>query len=561
MIGFDYNERMIRAYNYFMRCHRHSRIPTRCGSVGRWVVLAWSCMALFTLVAPPTLGSPQATPNGSLQAERMDAFGFDPPDLISEPPAAMLPRLSRIAPVLIDQCVGCHNAQQAEGGYSMATPQSLMQPGDSKQAPIVVRAVPAQLAIEHSPEADYGELYRRLVLHDADRRMPKDSDPLDWDSIESIRQWIATGAVVDGGLDAPLEGFIKWNPPAAPRFPSYPKAHAASAVAIHPSKKFLFVAGYEEVLVWSVDIEPKLVDRLSVRGRFISDLEWNAAFESLCVASGEPGRVGYVESIAWPHPRDATLSLETYSDASTRQTHWACRDVPLDIAISHTGERLAIGNADGTVVAVDLLSNRILWKSASHAAAVTSVDWSEDGQTLVSSSRDRTAKSYQADDGAVLHGFADHERIVGSIRFMRRGLASWDEAGVLRWFPNTTTSNAKTSRTGLTQQTAKILASGDTMIVPTDQAIRRFQLRREEIVESKDEEGKEKKKTNYHIDDAPSLSLQNWPSLGAPISMALLKQEHDWILAGFADGHVMLWSVDKAEPVLFKNQPRLRSEP
>jgi hypothetical protein len=99
------------------------------------------------------------------------------------------------------------------------------------------------------------------------------------------------------------------------------------------------------------------------------------------------------------------------------------------------------------------------------------------------------------------------------------------------------------------------------MIVPTDQAIRRFQLRREEIVESKDEEGKEKKKTNYHIDDAPSLSLQNWPSLGAPISMALLKQEHDWILAGFADGHVMLWSVDKAEPVLFKNQPRLRSEP
>lgn len=525
------------------------------------MALAWVWMVLCGLTCGKTLGSPQDNANGSTWSERIEGRIWGQYDLISEPPAAMLPRLSRIAPVLIDQCVGCHNAEQAEGGYSMATPQSLWQPGNSKQAPIASRPVADQFAVEHSPQAEYGELYRRLVSHDAKERMPKDSDPLDWDTIESIRQWIATGAVVDGGMDAPLESFLKWNPPAAPRFPSYPKAHAASAVAIHPSKRFLFVAGYAEVLVWSVDIEPKLVDRLSVRGRLISDLEWNAAFQTLCVASGEPGRVGYVESIDWPHPRDATLPLETYSDAFARSMHWGCRDVPLDIAISHSGERLAIGNADGTVVAVDLLTNRILWKSASHAAAVTSVDWSEDGKTLVSSSRDRTAKCYQADDGAVLHGFADHERVVGSIRFMRRGLASWDEAGVLRWFPNTTTSNAKTSRSGLSQQTAKILTSGETMVVPTDQSIRRFQLRREEIVESKDEDGKEKKKTNYHIDDASSLSLQPWPSLGAPISLAILKQEHDWILAGFADGHVMLWSVDKAEPVLFKNQPRLQTAP
>ena len=96
------------------------------------------------------------------------------------------------------------------------------------------------------------------------------------------------------------------------------------------------------------------------------------------------------------------------------------------------------------------------------------------------------------------------------------------------------------------------------MIVPTDLAIRRFQLRREEVVESKDEEGKEKKKTNFLIEDAKSLPLAPWGLKDRPIAMSLLPGDHEFIAAGFSDGHVLLWSVDADQPIVFQNQPRIR---
>jgi WD40 repeat protein len=67
-----------------------------------------------------------------------------------------------------------------------------------------------------------------------------------------------------------------------------------------------------------------------------------------------------------------------------------------------------------------------------HASAVTSIDWSRDGKTLLSSSRDRMAKSFEAKDGTMLSSFVDNQRTVASIVAVTKGAVAFDEAGTAR---------------------------------------------------------------------------------------------------------------------------------
>jgi len=55
--------------------------------------------------------------------------------LLVEPPASAQPRLSRVAAILVEQCLGCHNGENADGGYSMSTPAAMLTSGDSKKRP------------------------------------------------------------------------------------------------------------------------------------------------------------------------------------------------------------------------------------------------------------------------------------------------------------------------------------------------------------------------------------------------------------------------------------------
>ena len=233
---------------------------------------------------------------------------------------------------------------------------------------------------------------------------------------------------------------------------------------------------------WADGLE--LAARIPTRGRTISDLDWDSVQSTLWIASGEPGRIGYVESIPF---KDSVAD----TNPKARRVAWVSRDTPLDIRASPSGELLGIANADGTVVVVDALTNSIRWRMAAHAAAVTSVDWSRDGKTLLSSSRDRMAKSFQAQDGTMLSSFVDNERTVASIVALARGAVAFDEAGTVRFYPNFTTPNARTSWGGFSQQTHKLIANNEDFFVIDSDRIKHFRVRREEI-EVPDEQDKDK---------------------------------------------------------------------
>ena len=520
----------------------------------QWNRLKWSrCGLLVSLLiglfsCPPLVRS-QDIPIGQEQSIQINSVDFV---LMVDPPDALQPRLGRIANLFVERCVGCHNPESTEGGYSMATPANLFSPGESKKNPIQSGVAESGSAPFSFPQG-LGELWERVATEDTKLRMPKDSDPLSWDELEEIRGWIATGARIDGGSDAPIESFLPISPPSEPKLQNYARPHPVRAIALDTESKTLFTSGYQEVLAWRWEPEWKLIARIGTRGKFISDIAWNGSQRSLTIASGEPGKLGFVESVPLQLP-DGDAAWKYDSDPGLRRVLWVSRDTPLDVALSPNGEYLGIGNADGSVVVIDTSTSRMRWKSAAHAAAVTGIDWSRDNQILLSSSRDRMGKAFQVSDGTMVSSFVDSERTVASIAALDRGVVAYDEAGTIRFYPNFTTPNSKASRGGFPQRTEHLISFEDDFFVLDGARVRRFRVRRQEVVESKGEDGKEKKKNVFHFDEMEGIEL-NHPDapqhVCAPIAIhgsylsgiEDAEQPQVMIAVGCAGGEVFLWNT------------------
>jgi WD40 repeat protein len=504
-------------------------------------------------------------PTRMLFAQIADEQALDV-SLLVQPPESLQPRLGRIANILVDRCVGCHDAQDAQGNYSMSTPAMMLTPGESKRMILGAASTDAEGRIIGFPNG-LGELWERISTNDPALRMPKDSDALDPDQIEEIRSWIVSGAKVDGSLDAPIESFRPMYIPSQPKMASYPRPHTVQSIALDATSKTVFTSGYHEVLLWRWSDKIEAIGRIATPGRLISDLHWDPVQSCLWIVSGEPGRIGYVESIPFRDSKPDT-------NPKARRVAWISRDTPLDICVSPSGELVAIGNADGTIVVVDTYSNSVRWKTPAHAAAVTSVDWSGDSKTLLSSSRDRMAKSFQAQDGTMLSSFVDNERTVASIVALTKGVVAFDEAGTVRFYPNATTPNARTKWGGFSQQTHKLIAYRDDFFVIDGDRIKHFRVRREEIEvpeepdkekkeDDKKEEKKKKKKTEFYIDEKPGIQLtdpQDPSRRLSPLSMQASVSQIDGqqelsIAIGCASGELFLWSPSNDSIISASNRP------
>ncbi|MFM7515390.1 MAG: WD40 repeat domain-containing protein [Pirellula sp.] len=516
-----------------------------------------SCLMVFLTIL--------CCPQRMLIAQIADERTWEVP-LLVQPPESLQPRLGRIANILVDRCVGCHDAQDAQGGYSMSTPAMMLTPGETKRVILGAASVDSEGQIVAFPNG-LGELWERISTNDPALRMPKDSDALDPDQIEEIRSWIVTGAKVDGSMEAPIESFRPLYIPSEPKLASYPRPHTVQSIALDATNQTLFTSGYHEVLLWRWSDKMELIGRIATPGRSISDLHWDPVQSCLWIVSGEPGRIGYVESIPF---RD----FKPDTNPKARRVAWISRDTPLDICVSPSGELVAIGNADGTIVVVDTYSNSVRWKTPAHAAAVTSVDWSRDSKTLLSSSRDRMAKSFQAQDGTMLSSFVDNERTVASIVGLSKGVVVFDEAGTVRFYPNATTPNARTKWGGFAQQTHKLIAYNDDFFVIDTDRIKHFRVRREEIEvpeepdkekkdDDKKEEKKKKKKTEFYIDEKPGIRLtdpQDPARRLLPLSMQASVSQIDGqqelsIAIGCAGGEVFLWSPSNDSIISASNRP------
>lgn len=297
-----------------------------------------------------------------------------------------------VAPIFHARCVACHNARNVKGGYNMSNFAAIRSESDSGYT------------IEPG-DPDGSLLYQSIV----DGWMPYESDPLPEDEVATIRRWIEFGARLDTKVDAEtklirvIPRVDQPDPPAR-----YRAAIPVTAVAIDPSGNWLASSGYHEVLLWSLS-DRKLERRIVNVAQRVYGLAFHPDGRRIAVACGTPGRIGELK--LFDRETGELLAYPVVSE-----------DVLFDVAFSPDGSRLATCGADGTIAIVELDDlEREPLRIDDHSDWVHQIDWSSDGKWLVSASRDKTAKVFDAESGRLWVTFSGHDAEVTSARFLADG--------------------------------------------------------------------------------------------------------------------------------------------
>ena len=92
-----------------------------------------------------------------------------------------------VAPILVENCIACHNPRKAESKYVMTTFAQLAKGGQQGEGITLAAG---------KPEESY---LVELIRPGGEPRMPYKQDPLPAEKIAAIERWVTEGAKYDGG--------------------------------------------------------------------------------------------------------------------------------------------------------------------------------------------------------------------------------------------------------------------------------------------------------------------------------------------------------------------------
>ncbi len=306
--------------------------------------------------------------------------------------AAPISFRSQIAPILLDNCLACHGAKKAEGGYRVDTYEELIKAGDSGELPIATSA-------DHQ-----SELLRRLICEDESERMPAESEPLAPEQIALVNQWIASGGKFDG--EDPKQPLALVIPPVQYASPPehYAQAIPITAAAFTADGKQIVTGGYHELVIWNTE-DASLVRRIKNVGQRVFALAFSPDGKILAAGCGEPGKSGEVR-------------LLDFASGEVKGVIARSNDVVLDLAYRPGASELAVASADSSIRIVDVNTLQVIRTIASHADWVTAIAWSDDGARLASASRDKSAKVYDGSTGELIASYLGHGAAVRGVTIL-----------------------------------------------------------------------------------------------------------------------------------------------
>ena len=354
-----------------------------------------------------------------------------------------------IAPILQESCLACHGPKKAEGGYRVDSFERAAKAGDSGVGGFV------------AGKLEESEAFRRITSTDKDDRMPFEADPLPADKIELFKRWLQEGAKFDGSSpQAELVTIIP--PPTHPEPPAaYPLPIPATAVAFSNDGQQLIVGGYHELTVWN-PADGKLIKRFKNVGQRTYALSMSPDGKLLAVGCGAPGRLGETRLID-----PATGELKNVLGSTG--------DVVLDVAFSPTGDRIAVGAADGIVRVFEVASGKELVTINSHSDWVTAVTWNADGSKLATASRDKTAKVFDSKTGELLVTYSGHGQPVKGVAFHPDGNEVFSSGGDNKLHRWQIAEAKKTAEVGFGGEVYKLVRGGDFLwAASADKTVRQF---------------------------------------------------------------------------------------
>ena len=302
-----------------------------------------------------------------------------------------------VAPILVENCIACHNPRKSESKYVMTTFTQLAKGGQQGEGITLEPGKP--------DESNLVELIRP----DGKPRMPYKLDPLPAEKIAIIERWVAEGAKYDGS--SPGEDWTvllrrnqKVTIPAA-----YPATVPITALQFSPDGATIAASGYHEITFWKT-ADGTLESRLTGLAERVYDIVYSSDDKWMATASGDPGVYGVAK--LW---RPEAGGCKPVRDLVETQ------DVVFCVAFSPDNKKIATAGADRTIRIFEVETGKLLSQIEDHADWIFAVAWSPDGKRLASASRDKTAKVFDVEKKESMVTFPGHAQPVYTISFAPDG--------------------------------------------------------------------------------------------------------------------------------------------
>jgi WD40 repeat protein len=294
-----------------------------------------------------------------------------------------------VAPIFRKYCLGCHNAQEAQGGLVLESHAQVLHGGEHGVILVAGKAAESRMI--------------RQLEKKAEPAMPPEGNVgPNAAEIDVLKAWIAAGAKNSTArADSALALTVpRIEPKGKPRRPIH-------ALAYSPDGQFLAVARYRSVSILSASTRAP-VQKLTELAGSVNAVGFSADGSVLFAAAGEAGLFG-------------ELTLWSTADWTRQLTLRGHRDALLSAAISPDGKLAATGSYDQSIRLWDTSTGKELRVLNGHNGPVFDVAFDPSGRLLASASGDRTVKLWDVARGERLDTFSQPLKEQYAVAFMPDG--------------------------------------------------------------------------------------------------------------------------------------------
>jgi WD40 repeat protein len=304
--------------------------------------------------------------------------------------AAAAPDYARdIAPLFRKYCLGCHNAQEAQGGLVLESHPQALHGGEHG-------------AIVVAGNAEKSRLILVLEKRIEPAMPPEGNKGPSKTEIAVLKAWIWAGAHGPQASSTAVAEIVtpKIEPVGKPRNP-------IGAVAFSPDGRWIAAARYGSVEILSAS-DRALVQTLAGLSGSVNDVGFSTDGTLLFAAAGEAGLFG-------------ELTLWNTADWTRRKTLRGHRDALLAAELSPDGKLVATASYDQTIRLWDASTGKELRLLKGHNGPVFDVAFDPSGRLLASASGDRTVKLWDVASGERLDTFSQPTKDQYAVAFSPDG--------------------------------------------------------------------------------------------------------------------------------------------
>jgi dipeptidyl aminopeptidase/acylaminoacyl peptidase len=321
-----------------------------------------------------------------------------------------------VAPILVANCIACHNTRKSESKYVMTTFAQLAKGGQQGEGITLEPGKP--------DESNFVELIRPS----GQPRMPYKQDPLPSEKIALIERWVTEGAKYDG-ISASEDWTILMRKTQQVTIPAaYAVTVPITALAFSRDGSAIAASGYHEITFWKTG-DGALDRRLTGLAERIYDIAYSPDGKWLATASGDPGVYG-VAKLWLAEPGGGGKPVRDLAET---------QDVVFAVAFSPDSKKIATAGADRTIRVFEVETGKLLTQIEDHADWIFAIAFSPDGKRLASASRDKTSKVFDLEKKESLVTFPVHAQPVYTVSFTPdgKGVATGGEDNRIRiWAPD-----------------------------------------------------------------------------------------------------------------------------